>query len=63
MGEVPPLASHCSVDLTKNARIRCVNFNEPSLVTCFANDYGYERWLEKSLQLYTDEGDLILNPA
>lgn len=54
------IASHCSVDLTKNARIRCVNFNEPSLVTCLANDYGYERWLEKALELYADDGDLVI---
>lgn len=54
------IASHCAVDLTKNARIRCVNFNEPSLITCLANDYGYERWLEEALRLYADEGDLII---
>ena len=41
------IASHVSVDLTKNARIRSVNFNEADLITCFANDYGYERWIEK----------------
>ncbi|MDA2909509.1 SIS domain-containing protein [Nitrospiraceae bacterium AH_259_D15_M11_P09] len=54
------IASHCAVDLTKNARIRCVNFNEPSLVTCLANDYGYERWLEKALELYADDGDFVI---
>ena len=36
------IASHLTVDLTKAAGIRAVNFNEPSLLTCFANDYGYE---------------------
>jgi len=35
------IASHFSVDLTKNAGLRCVNFNEADLITCFANDYGY----------------------
>jgi len=25
------IASHFSVDLTKNARVRCVNFNEPDM--------------------------------
>ena len=32
------IASHFSVDLTKNAKIKCLNFNEASLITCFAND-------------------------
>jgi D-sedoheptulose 7-phosphate isomerase len=35
------IASHFSVDLTKNAGIRCINFNEADLITCFSNDYGY----------------------
>ena len=35
------IASHVSVDLTKNAKIRCFNFNESDLITCFSNDYGY----------------------
>ena len=43
------MASHFSVDLTKNAGLRCVNFNEADLITCFANDYGYERWVEKAI--------------
>lgn len=36
------IANHFSVDLTKVCNIRCVNFNESSFLTCFANDYGYE---------------------
>ena len=47
------IASHFSVDMTKNGGIRCVNFNESDLLTCFSNDYGYEnlfiRWLETSV--------------
>ena len=51
------IASHFSVDLTKNAKIRCTNYNEYDLLSCFANDYGYEKWVEKSLEFYADEGD------
>ena len=54
------IASHCAVDFSKNAKTRCVNFNVPSLVTCLANDYGYERWLEKAFELYSDDGDLAI---
>ena len=39
------IASHFSVDLTKNAKIRCVNYNESDLLTCFSNDFGYEKWV------------------
>ena len=54
------IASHFSVDLTKNARIRCVNFNESDLLTCFSNDFGYERWVEKAIDFYGDEGDSLI---
>jgi len=54
------MASHFSVDLTKNAKIRCINFNEADLITCFANDYGYDRWVEKAVEFYGDEGDLLI---
>ena len=54
------IASHFSVDLTKNAGLRCVNFNEADLITCFANDYGFERWVEKAVDFYGDEGDLLI---
>ncbi len=54
------IASHFSVDLTKNAKVRCVNFNESDLITCFSNDYGYENWVKQSLKFYTDKGDLII---
>ena len=54
------ISSHFSVDLTKNAGLRCVNCNEADLITCFANDYGFERWVEKAVDFYGDEGDLLI---
>ena len=54
------MASHCAVDLTKNAKIRSVNLNEADLITCFANDYGYERWIEKAIDFYADEKDALI---
>ena len=54
------MASHFSVDLTKNAGVRCVNFNEADLITCFANDYGFENWIAKAVEFYGDPGDLLI---
>ena len=51
------IASHVSVDLTKNAKIRCLNFNESDLITCFSNDYGYEKWIEKTIDFYGQNED------
>jgi D-sedoheptulose 7-phosphate isomerase len=54
------MASHVSVDLTKVSRLRAINFNEADLITCFANDYGHEHWMEKALEFYADPQDLIV---
>ena len=54
------LSSHCSVDLTKNAGVRAINFNEADLITCFSNDYGYEEWLAKAVEFYSDKGDVVV---
>ena len=54
------MASHVAVDFTKASGIRAVNFNEADLITCFANDYGYEHWVEEALNAYADRGDLVI---
>lgn len=54
------MASHVCVDLVKAAEIRAVNFNEADLITCFANDYGYENWVSRAIEAYADKGDVII---
>ena len=54
------MASHVSVDLTKLCNIRAINFNEADLITCFANDYGYENWVKKALTFYAEKNDLVI---
>ena len=54
------IASHVSVDLTKNAKVKCVNFSDAGLITCFANDYGFEHWAEKAIDFYGNEGDMLI---
>jgi D-sedoheptulose 7-phosphate isomerase len=54
------MASHVAVDFTKAAGIRAINFNEADLITCFANDYGYENWVAQALGNYADSGDMAI---
>ena len=54
------LSSHVAVDFTKAVGIRAVNFNEADLITCFANDYGYENWLFQALKSYSKNKDLVI---
>jgi D-sedoheptulose 7-phosphate isomerase len=54
------IASHLTVDLINAANIRAINFNEPSIITCFANDYGYKNWVAKALDCYANNGDVVI---
>ncbi len=54
------LSSHVAVDFTKAVGIRAINFNEADLITCFANDYGYENWLYQALKSYSKKKDLVI---
>jgi len=54
------MASHVSVDLTKTSGIRSINFNESDLLTCFSNDFGYEKWCAKALEYYSDDKDIVI---
>jgi D-sedoheptulose 7-phosphate isomerase len=54
------IASHVSVDFTKAANLRSINFNEADLITCFSNDYGYENWVAQALEAYADLNDVVI---
>jgi len=54
------IASHCSVDFTKAASLRAMNFNESDLLTCFANDYGYENVFSSAINFYHDKNDAVV---
>ena len=54
------MASHVAVDMTKNAGIRAVTFNEYDLITTLANDYGYDNWISKAIELYHNSNDIVV---
>ena len=54
------IASHFSVDMTKNGKIRCINFNESSLITCLTNDFSYDKVFSKAIDYYGDKGDILI---
>ena len=54
------MASHVSVDFAKVAGIPSSTFNNSNLITCFANDYGYENWVTEAIKSYTNKKDLII---
>src|SRR5947207_829423 len=41
------IASHMATDYNKNGNLRALAFNDGSILTCLANDYGYEHVFAK----------------
>ena len=54
------IASHISVDLAKVAKVPSSTFNNSNLITCFANDYGYQNWVVESIKSYMNKNDMII---
>jgi len=54
------ICSHMLEDYAKIGRFRTYSFSDPSLITCYANDYGYENAMAEWLKLYFEEGDLLI---
>ena len=54
------IASHLTVDFINAAKIKAINFNDSSIITCFANDYGYSNWVDKALACYANSGDVVI---
>jgi D-sedoheptulose 7-phosphate isomerase len=53
------LSNHFSVDFNKNLRINTLTFNE-TIITCFGNDFGYDNWMKKGIELNANKGDIIV---
>jgi D-sedoheptulose 7-phosphate isomerase len=53
------IVSHVTLDLINVCNIKSIHFNEPSIITCYANDYGYEHSVTQSLKKFLDAGDVV----
>ena len=54
------LCSHLSQDVLNKLRIRSLVLNDPALLTCMANDFGYENVYSRPLELLVRPGDLLI---
>lgn len=59
-GASASISSHAAVDFTKQGQVRAVDFNEPNLITCLSNDFGYENFMAKAVEFYGDDGDVLV---
>ena len=54
------ICSHMMEDFAKMGRYPTFAFSDPALITCFANDYGYENAMAEWLKIHGINGDLLI---
>ena len=54
------LVSHLSQDLLNTCGVRSLTFNDPALITCMANDYGYRDVFQRPLRTLARERDVLV---
>ncbi|MCA1764004.1 MAG: SIS domain-containing protein [Cryomorphaceae bacterium] len=54
------ICSHMMEDFMKIARIPTLSFTDPALITCFANDYGYENAMAEWVSFNFQSGDVLV---
>src|SRR5207244_7702204 len=59
-GASAAISSHQAVDYWKTGGMRALAFNDPALLTCISNDFGYPQVFEKPSEMFADEGDVLV---
>ncbi|MBI3793710.1 MAG: SIS domain-containing protein [Nitrospinae bacterium] len=59
-GASASISSHMSTDFWKNGGMRAVAFNDSSVLTCIGNDYGFKHLFEKPIEMFAEEGDVLV---
>lgn len=54
------IASHVATDITKILNKKTLTFADDNLITCYANDYGYENWTLELMKIYLEPKDLVI---
>lgn len=54
------ISSHMAEDYQKTGGFPTFCFSDPALVTCYANDYGYENAMLEWLKMHFQEGDILI---
>ncbi len=54
------VASHATTDFFNVAKIRATTLHESSLITCMANDFGYENAYARMIRQMVKPGDIVI---
>lgn len=54
------ICSHMAIDFMNAGKIRAMDFNSGPLITCLANDYGFENFFAKAIKIHGRKNDVIV---
>lgn len=54
------IASHMLMDYLNAGNVRTMDFTSPALLTCMANDYGWENVFSTPIEKSADQGDILI---
>ncbi len=54
------ISSHFANDLANTKKIKALSFDNSAHLTCFSNDYGYENWVKKTIEIFAVKKDLVI---
>ena len=54
------VASHAATDFVNVVKLRAIPLHEPSLLTCMANDYGYENAFQRLVETMAKPEDILV---
>lgn len=54
------ICSHMMEDYAKIGKYKTFTFSDPALITCFANDYGYENAMMEWCKIYLEKEDVLI---
>lgn len=54
------ICSHMAIDFMNAGRMRAIDFNGGPLITCLANDYGFENFFAKAIEIHGLKDDIIV---
>lgn len=59
-GASAAISSHLANDFTKALKRKAATFHDPSLLTCFGNDYGYDQWIRQAIIHFCETDDIAI---
>lgn len=54
------IAGHMAADYSNAGKFKAVCFNDGALLTCLANDYGFENVFARAIDMHAQQGDVLI---